>query len=289
MSGPLILAKDNHLKTIWEHTLDNSPPVSDSSFFWTDGRQDIVKRRCAFALSFYSLIRNIARRTFHIAGPRDCFCVKFFPPRQLVNFSSRNSWFEHLFFLNDIFVRFAFTLSTSQVQVIKKLMLVLQDRPSSSISSSHFYVIHVYETELTLFSMHTQAFPIRYFFPIPVPTTLFSNGLSHKRPASGWPYKFRSRATTGSSMFDHDVGHLCRGRRIDISGNSDLGSFSNAGKPSFLTWILSGHCISCFFRAFQADTAWRALQQPPEPHSWATMENRNDRWLLYLHPKRLGF
>ena len=30
-------------------------------------------------------------------------------------------------------------------------------------------------------------------------------------PANVCPYKFRSRNTTGSSMFDHDLGHLCRG------------------------------------------------------------------------------
>ena len=41
-----------------------------------------------------------------------------------------------------------------------------------------------------------------------------SNCLSHNSPASVCPYKFLSRGTTGSSMFDKDFGHLCRGRRI---------------------------------------------------------------------------
>ena len=31
---------------------------------------------------------------------------------------------------------------------------------------------------------------------------------SHNSPATGWPYKFRSRGTTGSSIL-HDLGHLC--------------------------------------------------------------------------------
>ena len=33
------------------------------------------------------------------------------------------------------------------------------------------------------------------------------------------------RGTTGSSILDHDLGHLCRGRRIQMSGHSDLGIF----------------------------------------------------------------
>ena len=36
-----------------------------------------------------------------------------------------------------------------------------------------------------------------------------------------------SRGTTGSSILDHDLGHLCRGRRIQMSGHSDFGIFSN--------------------------------------------------------------
>ena len=32
---------------------------------------------------------------------------------------------------------------------------------------------------------------------------------------------------TGSSILDHDFGYLCRGRRIQMSGHSDLGIFNN--------------------------------------------------------------
>ena len=49
----------------------------------------------------------------------------------------------------------------------------------------------------------------------------------HNSPAKGWPYRFRSRGTTGSSILDHDFGHLCRGRRIQMSGHFDLGFFNN--------------------------------------------------------------
>ena len=54
-----------------------------------------------------------------------------------------------------------------------------------------------------------------------------SDCLSHNYPASGCPYRFRSRGTTGSSILDHDFGHLCRGRRIQMSGHSDFGILNN--------------------------------------------------------------
>ena len=53
----------------------------------------------------------------------------------------------------------------------------------------------------------------------------------NKRPAKGCPWRFRSKWTTGSSMFDHDFGHSGRGRRIQISGHSDSGILE---RPPFL-------------------------------------------------------
>ena len=43
--------------------------------------------------------------------------------------------------------------------------------------------------------------------------------------------------TTGSSILDHDLGHLCRGRRIQMSGHSDLGIFNHLGASSIFTWV----------------------------------------------------
>ena len=48
---------------------------------------------------------------------------------------------------------------------------------------------------------------------------------------------FAQRRTTGSSILDHDLGHLCRGRRIQISGHSDFGIFNNLGASSIFTWV----------------------------------------------------
>ena len=36
-----------------------------------------------------------------------------------------------------------------------------------------------------------------------------------------------AQEATGSSILDHDLGHLCRGRRIQMSGHSDLGILNN--------------------------------------------------------------
>ena len=46
-----------------------------------------------------------------------------------------------------------------------------------------------------------------------------------------------ARGTTGSSMFAHGFGHLCRGRRIHTSGHSDAGILSNLGASSNFTWV----------------------------------------------------
>ena len=40
-----------------------------------------------------------------------------------------------------------------------------------------------------------------------------------------------------ASILDHDFGRLCRGRRIQMSGHSDLGIFSNFGASSIFTWV----------------------------------------------------
>ena len=76
-------------------------------------------------------------------------------------------------------------------------------------------------------------------FSQPCFNRIFSNFLSHYSPAKGWPYKFRWRGTTGSSILDHDFGHSCRGRRIQLSGHSDLGIFNNLWASSIFTRVLA--------------------------------------------------
>ena len=77
-------------------------------------------------------------------------------------------------------------------------------------------------------------------FPIWKPrfNRIFSNCLFHNSPAKGWPYKFLSRGTSGSSILEHDFGHLRRSRRIQMYGHSDLGILNNLFVFSILAvWI----------------------------------------------------
>ena len=48
---------------------------------------------------------------------------------------------------------------------------------------------------------------------------------------------FAQEERLGSSILDHDLGHLCRGRRIQMSGHSDFGIFNNFGASSIFTWV----------------------------------------------------
>ena len=64
------------------------------------------------------------------------------------------------------------------------------------------------------------------FSQLAFPTTLLPKG-RHMDFAQG--------DTTGSSKLDHGFG-LC-GRRIQMSGHSDLGIFNNFGAYSILTWV----------------------------------------------------
>ena len=80
---------------------------------------------------------------------------------------------------------------------------------------------------------------------------IFSHRLSHNSPAKRWPYRLRSRGTNGSSILDHDLGHLCRGRRIQMSGHSDLGIFNNLWASSIFHFYLgiSWYCVNYMSRA----------------------------------------
>ena len=51
--------------------------------------------------------------------------------------------------------------------------------------------------------------------------TILFHDVQRDIPNERWPYRFRWRGTTGSSMH-RDPSHLCRGGRIQLSGHSDL-------------------------------------------------------------------
>ena len=57
--------------------------------------------------------------------------------------------------------------------------------------------------------------------------------------------RFRSRGMTGSSILDHDLGHLCFGRRIQMSGHSDFGNFTQFVCIFHFDLGISRYCVCC--------------------------------------------
>ena len=60
--------------------------------------------------------------------------------------------------------------------------------------------------------------------------------------ASGCLYKFRSREPVGHQCLTNDLGFLCLGRRIHISGHSDFGILNNLGAPFIFTCVCEQIC-----------------------------------------------
>ena len=88
-------------------------------------------------------------------------------------------------------------------------MLVLPNRLLYLMSST-------YTDKNNPFSRCTNKHSQLETFSQPCCNAIFSNCLSHNSTAKGWPYRFRSRGTTGSSILDHDLRHLCRGKTDPI-------------------------------------------------------------------------
>ena len=95
---------------------------------------NFVQVLCLFVRQFTIFLNSFLSMSFNVVGPRNRFCVKFFPPLYFFSCSSRNSLSEHFsVFINNDFVRLPFTLSASQIG--QEMMLIHEDQHSSSISS----------------------------------------------------------------------------------------------------------------------------------------------------------
>ena len=106
-------------------------------------------------------------------------------------------------------------------------------------------MLSTYTAENNPFSRCTNKHSQLETFSQPYFNRILSNCISRDSLAKGGPYRFRSRGTTGSSILDHDLGHLCRGRRIQMSGQSDYGIFNIFGASSNITWERSRYCVRC--------------------------------------------
>ena len=149
-----------------------------------------------------------------------------------------------------LFVRFTFTLSTSQFFVIKKWC--------------GFVKIYKFQNFLSHGS-HKNNPRFR-----PSSNNTSSNCLSHNSPAKRWLYRFHWRGTTGSSMLDHDVGHFASWKtHRNIWLDSDLGIL----RPSNFTWV-------------EAHTASAARPSQPsnlgDPNIWSF--RFWEFWAIWEHP-----
>ena len=84
--------------------------------------------------------------------------------------------------------------------------------------------------------MHEHTFPIWYFSPIQVPIELPRTVFPIAIPANGWPYKFRSRNTTGSSFSTRFWPFVLSTTYPNIWTFWFLGILSNLGASSNFTW-----------------------------------------------------
>ena len=168
----------------------------------------------------------------------------FLHPGNFFSCFSRNSWFEHfsLLFCNQL-VRFTFSLSASPKNTWSRND-VGSSRSIFLVNFFHMGAMFCFSPAIMMSSTHTDKNNPCFrwtnihsqfgTFSHPSSNRGSSNCLSHNNPANGCPCKFRPRGTTRSSMFAHDLDHLCRRRRIQTSGHSDFGILSNLEGSSWV-------------------------------------------------------
>ena len=86
---------------------------------------------------------------------------------------------------------------------------------------------------MTIFVFDDQTnIPKSELFPNQVPLELTRTVFPTRDQQVHVCINFVSRGTKGSSMFEKAFGHLCRGRRIHMSGHSDSEILTNFGGSS---------------------------------------------------------
>ena len=174
---------------------------------WSDGRQGVEN----FIQLFYLFIRQhtlsfnaLFRMTFHIVWPRDSFCVKLLPPRQYSVVPAENSWFEDPFCTTSKLFRSVYFHVECIPNIRDQEMKLVRQDPRFFINFFHIGLIFFFPPAIWISSTYTdKSIPCFRWtnrhsqfgtFSHPSPNRTSSNCLSHKRPASGCPYKFRWRS-----------------------------------------------------------------------------------------------
>ena len=127
----------DNFRTFWEHTFDNSPtdPSSSSSLnLWSSMHGVATLKNCFVVLfansqknpriSWHDLPRHKTMKISvrHQVSPWLLFLEFFHSP-------GRNPWFEHTsIIIHNILANLTFCLSATQINVVKKMMLVLQNQ-----------------------------------------------------------------------------------------------------------------------------------------------------------------
>ena len=93
--------------------------------------------------------------------------------------------------------------------------------------------------------MYKETVPNLEFSAQPCFKRIFSNCLSHKSLSRGSPYRFFSRGTTWSSILDHDLGNLCRGRRIQNVWTLRFWIFEQFVSIFHFHLGISWYCVCC--------------------------------------------
>ena len=252
------LVPSTSISSICEHTFDNSPTDSSSSFLnWWSPKQrlETLYNWSAFFCQLAVSINAFSSLSFHVIGPRAFFAWGFSHPG---NFSVAPAEIRdsNLFVHSSLMISFG--LHSRWVNPKKTWC---GSDVGSSISTcfiKFFYVraIFCFFPAILMSSTCTDKnnpcfrWTKRHSqlgtFCHPSSDGISSNCLSHNNAASWCPYKFRSRGTTGSSMFDHDFCHWCPGRRIHIYIWT-LWLWNSEQSGSVFQFYLSvrGYCISC--------------------------------------------
>ena len=205
---------------------------------------------CQFTISVHKFLSM----SFHVIRLCNCFCVRFFPSRQFfccplqkyviqTSLCILQSWFS--FGLHSRWVHPRYTWSKNDVgsSSSTSLTFISSTWVQYSASFQPFSWRQRIPTRIILVSCEQTDTPNSALFPSFDKTS--SNCRAQNSPAKGWPCRFRSRGTTGSSILDHDFGHLCLGRRVHTSGHSDFGIFEQSW--CILQFYLGAcrYCISC--------------------------------------------
>ena len=217
---------------------------------WIDDHPGKDLKLCKVAPLSCLLVQSIARRIFEHVLPcrrttlqlsREAFPILIIFQLLQQKYVIQTS----LVLFHYCFIWFAFTLSTSRVFMVKKWCAfrqyphfhqVLPHGSHILLLSSLSDVIHMYWQKNLVFDKRTYI-PKLVLSPIQVLMKLLPLVFPKAIQLLDDHTNFVQEVPWDLQGFAHDLGHSCRGRRIQTSGHSDLGILSNLGASSNFTWV----------------------------------------------------